>query len=104
MIKMGQASRLPASKRLDSGSDAPSRRYQIWLRKKREAPAGVKLPEVEQASGPKSAPRSIGQSGTGFQPVNDRPMTVSLQDKLLGWYHTNCRSLPWRENPEPYWV
>lgn len=23
---------------------------------------------------------------------------------LLGWYDQNARILPWRENPEPYWV
>ena len=25
-----------------------------------------------------------------------------LQRDLLAWYHQNRRTLPWRENPEPY--
>lgn len=27
-----------------------------------------------------------------------------FQDKLLNWYYTAKRSMPWRDNPLPYWV
>src|SRR3970040_949944 len=33
-------------------------------------------------------------------------MSLSLADRLLGWYAQHARSLPWRGHPDPYavWV
>ena len=27
-----------------------------------------------------------------------------MMEPLMNWYETNARVLPWRTNPEPYWV
>ncbi|MEG0803731.1 MAG: sugar fermentation stimulation protein SfsA, partial [Pygmaiobacter sp.] len=34
----------------------------------------------------------------------DQPHLSQIAEPLLAWYRTHARSLPWRSNPEPYFV